>query len=203
MLTIQSPQSTGKTVWGGALVPDEKLRDDFIKLDHHLDAGNKDSLTTAITHWIVELGELDGSLKRDIAKLKGFVTGNRDKIRRPYARTDSEYPRRIVFFATVNDANFLVDDTGNTRFWTIPVTAIDHEHVIDMQQLFAQLAVVFEQGERWWLIEREEQWLEEMNKDRRTVSFAANQQQMDGSTSPFQVEHPVGSRLWGVVGTGG
>jgi hypothetical protein len=32
-------------------------------------------MTTAITHWIVELGELDSSFKKEIARLKAFLTG--------------------------------------------------------------------------------------------------------------------------------
>ena len=119
VLTLQGPQSIGKTAWISALVSLLMLRDAVIRLDHHLDAGSKDSLITAIFHWIVEIGEPDSSFKKDIARLKGFITGDRDKVRRPYARVDSEYPRRTVFCATVNDQHFLIDDSGNTRWWTI------------------------------------------------------------------------------------
>ena len=36
------------------------------------------------------------------------------------------------------------------------VIAINFEHGIDMQQLFAQLAVDLEKGEQWWLTPEEE-----------------------------------------------
>lgn len=170
VLTLQGPQSIGKTAWISALVPDPILREMAIKLDHHLDASNKDSLITAISHWIVEIGELDSSFKKDVARLKGFLTGDKDKVRRPYGRTDSEYPRRTVFCATVNDANFLVDPTGNTRWWTIPVTKINFNHDIDMQQLFAQIAIDFENGDPWWLTHAEEACLEEFNAQHRSIS---------------------------------
>jgi predicted P-loop ATPase len=170
VLTLQGPQSIGKTAWINALVPDQVLREHVIKLDHHLDAGNKDSLLTAISHWIVEIGELDSSFKKDVARLKGFLTGDSDKLRRPYDRTNSEYPRKTVFCATVNDTNFLVDATGNTRWWTIPVISIIYEHGIDMQQVFAQLAVDFEKGEPWWLTPDEEKCLESYNKQHRNIS---------------------------------
>ena len=170
VLTIQGPQGVGKTAWINALVNDSVLQDSLLKLNHHLDAGNKDSIITAACHWIVEIGELDSSFKTDIARLKGFLTADRDKVRRPYARSDSEYPRRTVFCATVNDSNFLVDPTGNTRFWTIPVTHIDFKHDIDMQQLFAQAAILYEEGEQWWLTGEEEQCLESFNKVHRNIS---------------------------------
>lgn len=170
VLTLQGAQSLGKTTWISTLIPDAALRELAIKLDHHLDAGSKDSLLTAIAHWIVEIGELDSSFKKDIARLKGFLTSDRDKVRRPYARVDSEYPRRTVFCATVNDPNFLVDSTGNSRWWTIPVVKIDYAHGIDMQQLFAQLAIDFQDSAKWWLTPDEEELLETQNKSHRSIS---------------------------------
>ncbi len=125
---------------------------------------------TAITHWIVEIGELDGTFKKDIALLKGFLTLDQDKIRVPYGRADSEYARRTVFMATVNEEHFLVDPTGNTRFWTIPVIDINYEHDVDMQQVFAQMAVDYENGVPWWLTREEEALLEMHNANHRTVS---------------------------------
>lgn len=170
VLTLQGPQAIGKTSWISSLVPDAILRDGVLKLDHHLDAGNKDSIITAVCHWIVEIGELDSSFKKDIARLKGFLTADRDKVRRPYGRADSEYPRRTVFCATVNEHDFLVDSTGNSRWWTIPVASINYQHGIDMQQLFAQLAVDFQNDSQWWLTLEEEQLLELHNKEHRKVS---------------------------------
>jgi len=163
VLTLQGDQSIGKTAWIMSLVP-PCMRADFLKVDHHLDAGNKDSILSAISHWIVEIGELDSSFKKDVARLKGFLTSTGDKVRRPYAKADSEYPRRTVFCATVNHSNFLVDTTGNSRWWTIPVIAIDFKHEIDMQQLFAQIAEEVKAGCEWWLNPEEEQLLAEQNK---------------------------------------
>ena len=170
VLVFQGPQGIGKTSWLSSLVPNPVLRDVVVKVDHHLDANNKDSILGAITHWLVEIGELDSSFRKDFARLKGFLTSDSDKVRRPYARTESEYPRRTVFFATVNDENFLVDHTGNTRWWTIPLEAINYEHGIDMQQVFAQLAEDLDKGGHWWLTKDEEQLLETCNSEHRTNS---------------------------------
>ena len=171
VLTLQGPQGIGKTTWGKRLISDEILSDEVIKTDHHLDGGSKDSRLTAVTHFIVEVGELEASFKRDVARLKGFLTADSDKLRRPYGKADSEYPRRTVFYATVNQADFLVDHTGNSRWWTLPVTDIDYDHDIDMQQLFAQLAVDFETGEEWWLDPDEEQALARRNRRHNSFSL--------------------------------
>jgi len=170
VLTFQGNQSIGKTSWIRNLINDEALRETVIKVDHHLDTSNKDTLLGAIAHWIVEIGELDSTFRKDVARLKGFLTSDQDKLRRPYARGESEYARRTVFAATVNDRDFLVDSTGNTRWWTLPVEAINYEHGIDMQQVFAQLAEDFHKGEPWWLTRQEEAALEECNRDHLNIS---------------------------------
>lgn len=173
VLTLQGPQGLGKTSWCRSLVPDSVLRDEVIKLDHHLDGG-KDSQIGAITHWIVEIGELDSSFRKDVARLKGFLTNDRDKVRRPYDKTEAEYQRRTVFLASVNQRDFLVDPTGNSRWWTLPCKAIDYEHGIDMQQLFAQLATLLEEGEQWWLTSDEEAELEFRNAQYRSFSLVVD-----------------------------
>lgn len=173
VLTLQGPQGVGKTSWVKSLVTDAKLRDDVVKLDHHMDVGNKDTILGAIGHWLVEIGELESSFKKDIARLKGFLTSDSDRVRRPYDRRESEYPRRTVFLATVNDANFLTDPTGNTRWWVIPVQDLDFQHDIDMQQVFAQLAVDLENGAQWWLTSDEEMMVESLNRRHQTVSAIA------------------------------
>lgn len=173
VLTLQGRQGVGKTSWVKSLVNDPKLRDDVIKLDHHLDGSNKDSILGAICNWIVEIGELESSFRKDLDRLKGFLTADYDRVRRPYGRRESEYPRRTVFLATVNGGQFLSDPTGNSRWWTIAVDDLDYRHSIDMQQVFAQLAIDVERGAEWWLTREEEEQLEAWNRRHRVVSAIA------------------------------
>ena len=167
VLTLQGEQGIGKTSWGLALISDPMLRETVVKVDHHMDGGNKDSLIGAITHFIVEIGELDSSFRKDMARLKGFLTADSDKVRRPYGRTEAEYPRRTIFFATVNESSFLVDQTGNSRFFTIEVERLNYQHTIEMQQVWAQLYVAFQQGDQWWLTGEEEKQLAQINSRHR------------------------------------
>ncbi len=175
ILTLQGAQGIGKTSWFRSLIPAGILRDVSILTGHHLDPGNKDSVTTAIKHWIVEIGELDSSFKKDIARLKGFITQDKDSFRRPYAPTNSEYPRQTVFCASVNEENFLIDQTGNTRFWTLPVISIDYGHNIDMQQVYAQLYNELQDDPVWWLTSEQDRQLEELNQTYKAVSALEEQ----------------------------
>ena len=72
--------------------------------------------------------------------------------------------------ASVNEETFLVDPTGNSRFWTLPAVEINYQHGIDMQQVFAQLAVDLDEGAQWWLTPEEDAALEEQNDAHRAVS---------------------------------
>jgi putative DNA primase/helicase len=170
VLTLQGAQNKGKTNWVRSLVNDPVLQTELIKIDHQLDANNKDSILGAASYWLVELGELDSSFKKDIARIKGFLSSDRDRVRRPYARLESDYARRTVFCATVNEPTFLVDPTGNTRWWTLEVEKINFNHGIDTQQLFAQLAVDLSKGAQWWLTDDENEMLEQCNQKYRAVS---------------------------------
>ena len=169
VLTLQGEQGLGKSTWFGALVPDPALRAEVVKLGHYFDGGNKDTKLEAVRHWLVELGELEGSIKRDFTRLKSFLTDDIDKIRPVYAEVEAEYPRQTVFGASVNKRDFLQDRTGNSRFWVIPVVDLNYLHTIDMQQVFAQLRCEFEQGAQWWLTDTEEVRLAEGNREYEAV----------------------------------
>lgn len=173
VLTLQGPQSIGKTAFIRSLIDDPMLRESTIKLDHHMDASNKDSLLSAIRHWIVEIGELDSSFRKDVARLKGFLTSDIDRVRKPFGRVECDYPRRTVFCATVNDEQFLIDSTGNTRWWTIPVIKVNFNHGLPMQQVFAQVLTDFERGETWWLSKLEEEQLSLLNRNHQQSNAIA------------------------------
>jgi len=137
----------GKTRFFRTLCP-PGLRIDGVMLD----PSDKDSVKMVTSHWLVELGELDGTFnKADVQALKAFMSKQRDDIRLPYARTYSQFPRTTAFMASVNQINFLVDDTGNRRFWPIRITHIDHMHTIPMQQAWAQAWAEVMAGQTWHL----------------------------------------------------
>lgn len=167
VLVFTGAQGVGKTSWFRRLVPQEL----GLTLDGALlDPSNKDHILNAVSHWLVELGELDATFRKaDIARLKSFITSSTDKLRRPYDRRESEYPRRTVFFASVNEDKYLVDDTGNRRWWTVPIASVDYTHTIDMQQVWAEVLHIFRAGEKPWLQPNEAAMLADKNADHEAV----------------------------------
>jgi len=127
---------------------------------------SKDSQLIALRYWIVELGEVDATIRKsDVSALKSFATQAVDTIRRPYAVTESTYGRRTVFGASVNDELYLADPTGNRRFWTVPVVGFRPDQDLDMQQLWAEVLELWRAGERWYLSMAEAKQLGLHNED--------------------------------------
>jgi putative DNA primase/helicase len=152
-LVLQGKQGKGKTFWVTSLDP---CNCNAVKSGGLLDPTNKDSLITHASYWIVELGELDGTFKKaDMARIKSHITNNVDTVRTPYARKNSHFVRRHVYIATVNETRFLIDDTGNRRWWTAEVLNVDLEYLKGlkdkpghMQQVWAEVYHLWCNGEK-------------------------------------------------------
>ena len=166
VLVLIGGQGIGKTTWFRNLAG----RDEFFNEGIGLDPNDKDSLKRAISFWITELGELEGTFKRsDMSALKNFLTRSTDVLRMPWGRRMSEFQRRTVFGATVNQREILIDDTGNSRWWCIPVERMDMIDRRDMQQIWAEVYEDYylrgteDPLGQWWLTKEEEAELARQN----------------------------------------
>ncbi|NOI38694.1 virulence protein [Vibrio sp. 070316B] len=141
-----------------------------------LNPDNKDSVLSCIRSWIIELGELERSTKNSQGALKAFISKEVDTVRPPYSRIDVKKPRQSHFIATVNGTDFLKDQTGNSRYAVIELTApilIDDVNTIlgweysksgrlelvypeKLCQFWLEVKYLYEAGEAWAL-SREEQ----------------------------------------------
>jgi predicted P-loop ATPase len=161
VLVLQGEQGIGKTTWFKKIVPNQNWFMDGITLD----PSSKDSVSQAIKYWIVELGELGSTFKKDMDSLKQYLTKSIDEIRRPYARAESKYPRRTIFCGTVNELEFLKDDTGNRRFWVLPCNEINYNHNVNIKKLWAEVVYLEKQGRIHYLTQEETKILNENNKN--------------------------------------
>lgn len=168
VLVLAGAQNLGKTRFIKALDP---FNCKAVKGGSILDPKDKDCVKTLAGFWIAELGELDATFRKaDIARLKSFITEDYDKLRFAYARKDSSLLRKTTYAATVNDPHFLVDDTGNRRWWTIHVTAINNDHGLDMVQIWAEVYHLWVNGEQTWLTQEEMQGLSIHNKRHEMIN---------------------------------
>lgn len=163
VLVLQGDQYLGKTKWFKSLVPAHL---DVVQDGHLLRVDDKDNVRQACSNWLVELGELDATFRKsDIAALKSFITKKKDVMRRAYAKKDSHFARRTVFFGSVNPKQFLHDTSGNRRYWTVECKHIDHSHNVDMQQMWAEVFAIYQTGERHYLLPDEMARLNRNNEE--------------------------------------
>lgn len=114
-----------------------------------LDPDNKDTIIQGTSVWICELGEIGSTMKRDLDKLKAFMTKPFDEYRPPYGRAVERHPRKTSFCGTVNNIQFLKDDTGSRRWGVIRLKEglkVDFSEIkrLDAGQLWAQVRELVE-----------------------------------------------------------
>lgn len=159
-LVLQGDQGVGKSRWLRALAGS----DQWFREGIHLDVSDRDSVHTATSVWIVELGEVDATFRKsDVAALKAFLTRVADTYRLPYAVAEETYLRRTAYAATVNPHEFLVDETGNRRWWTVPIVRADVAAIeaLDVRQFWLQMRAEARAGQLTYLAEP---WLARLNE---------------------------------------
>ena len=170
VLVFIGKQGIGKTRFFEKLALNSKFFGEGICIDPR----DKDSIIQATSKWISELGEIGSTMKKDMDSVKAFITKSTDEYRTPYGRASLHYPRITSFVGTVNDTEYLIDQTGNRRFVTVPLPpdlVIDYETQIkpfDALQLWAQVYHIVNSQEKeisscFRLTENEKQYLERRN----------------------------------------
>ena len=165
-LVLQGQQGMGKSsffkVLGG------KWFDDSMG-----DGRDKDDLLILDKCWIQEWSEIERVFgRRQAGELKAFLSRNIDNFREPYGRCTKEFPRHSIIVGTVNNAQFLIDITGNRRYWVIPVLlkAIDLEMLRrERDGIWAAAVQAYKAGETWWLSQEEEAICEVNNEQFRVT----------------------------------
>ncbi len=130
---------------------------------------DRDNLLILHQYWALELAEFETiTSKKQAGELKAFLSASTDTFREPYARQSKARKRQSVIVGSVNPDSFLVDETGNRRYWVIPVNVdrIDVEKLAtERDAIWAAAVHAYRQGERWHLTYSEEEKISQLNGD--------------------------------------
>ncbi|MCB9943469.1 MAG: hypothetical protein H6851_07595 [Geminicoccaceae bacterium] len=147
ILILEGRQGTGKSTALASLMPDIRWFADQIA-----DLGTKDSAQDIRGKWLIEISELSAMRRGEIERTKAFVSRGVDHYRPSFGRWSKDFPRQCVFAGTTNDDAYLVDETGNRRFWPVRVGRINIVALnTDRDQLWAEAIAAYRSGEPWWL----------------------------------------------------
>jgi hypothetical protein len=165
MLVLEGRQGLGKStvaaILGGAWHSQDLP-------DFH----SKDAQMVAGSYLVVEIPDLAAFPRSEQEHIKAFVTRTADTFRAPYARYPVTRPRACVFVATHNPtgAGYLPDLTGNRRYWPVAIGEADTMLLAqDRDQVLAEAAHRYRQGEKWWVEDEEQRLLLEAEQEKRVI----------------------------------
>ncbi|MBH8600503.1 virulence-associated E family protein [Thermoactinomyces sp. CICC 23799] len=168
MITLVGPQGIGKS-----------------RIIHKLSKGwftdsldnlnGKDAYESLQGVWLVEMAEMS-AIKRaaDVEMVKKFLSKQYDRYRPPYSRMVEEYPRQCIFIGSTNTFEFLVDKTGNRRFWPFqcvnePVRSLAELTDDEVDQIWAEAVTYYREGYPTYLDPEEDAdtiaWVKEMQHE--------------------------------------
>ena len=156
MLVLIGPQGIGKSTALRILASDVWFTD-AVKAGMN----SKQVIELSEGRLFLEVSELDGLNHKAASAVKAMLSTQRDSSRMSYGRMTTNRQRQFVFFGSTNDSTFLIDDTGNRRFWPVQCKPMAGSKMVDLQglkrdrdQLWAEAVHRFDQGESYELPER-------------------------------------------------
>ncbi len=164
MLILEGPQGRKKSTLLRRIFGDEFFTD---KLS---DIGSKDASQEMSGVWCIEVAEMHRFSAADFNQVKKFLSTQEERYRPPYGRSVIRAPRRVVLAGTINPDGqpYFNDPTGARRFWPVTVgerIAID-DIAADRDQIWAEAAHLYRQGEAWWISEDEQDAVVEAQESR-------------------------------------
>jgi predicted P-loop ATPase len=156
MLVLVGPQNLGKSQFARWLC--SGLATHFIEAQ--INTEDKDTWLRLGSHFIWEVAELQAVTKRqDREALKDFITRDKITTRKAYGRFDVRMSAVASLIGTVNEngTGFLNDPTGNRRFLTCELTAIDWAYTnIDPNEAWAEAAYLYQHRPDSWVLAPDE-----------------------------------------------
>lgn len=115
MIVLQGSQGIGKSSIC------ERLAKGFFSTISLDEIDNKDIIDKMNKTWIGIIDEMDNFNRKEMSKVKTFLSQCQDTVRLAYARNTSVFTRHCIFIGSTNDDTFLRDSTSSVerRFWVI------------------------------------------------------------------------------------
>lgn len=159
-LILQGKQGIGKSTFFSKLYGRRFFSDSLKGTD-------RDNLLILHQYWCLEMAELESITgRKEAGELKAFITSQEDTFRPPYGKVSEPHERQSVLVGTVNPQHFLHDDTGNRRFWVIPVRSRINVREVDevKNSIWSAAVAAYRLGEASILTYEQEQEVNELNK---------------------------------------
>jgi len=148
VLIFSGAQGLGKTTWMKNLVP--RVLSEYY-YGGSINLGNKDTEIQLSENFLINLDELGNLGRKNMSALKEIITKPSIKLRRPYGTVAETMPRRASFMGSINNLEFLTDNTGNRRFLCFEVLGINKDHGLNLDLVYAQATSLFFSKYKYWM----------------------------------------------------
>jgi hypothetical protein len=139
---LEGPEGVNQSTVIRVLAGDENFSDQSV-----LNVSDREAQEQLEGVWLHESADLTGLRKAEVEKVKAFASRQVDRARPAYGRVREDRRRRNTQWATTNDDAYLASQTGNRRFWPLPVGRIDVEALRrDRDQLWGEAATLEAEG---------------------------------------------------------
>jgi len=142
VFTLHGPQEIGKSMFFEWSVPNE------IYNEENIDPTDKDSILSLSRYLILNMDDIDSLNKKEVYKLKAFISKGSVTKRVSYGRNDEKFDRVASFVASTNKSDILVD-SSNTRWIILKVKNFDwrgYTKEVSPLQLWAQADVLLKEN---------------------------------------------------------
>lgn len=165
ILALIGRQGCYKSTFFRFLLPPE-LRKYYFE-EKAIDAIDKDYELRLARNLLINFDDMKALNRQNLNKLKAVVTQKFVNVRAPYDRYPTYLPRRASLAATGNEAEFLIDPTGNRRWIVANVDSIDNPHIanINYEGIYAQVYSLLNSDFQTWFPDEEIKLINERNKE--------------------------------------
>lgn len=147
---------------------------------------DKDGQIALVENFIINLDELAVFSKADLNALKTTMSKDKVKVRLPYAKRATPVLRRVSFFGSTNDLEFLTDHTGSVRWLCFEIDRIDwsYKDKIEINQVWAQAYYLYKNGFKYELTGEEvtENEVRNAQHQKQTLEFELLQRYFEPGT---------------------
>lgn len=173
LIIVSSKQGKHKTTWLGSIVPEE------LRLKYYypssFNAHNKDHEKYLATKILINLDEMSSFNKTDVETFKSKITQPQVVLRLPYGRTDIHVKRRASFCGSINDRQFLRDETGSRRWFVIEIDDIKYDIDFDVSKMYSQALQLYRDGFEFWF---DGEFINEMEKKNAEYTQATMEEEL-------------------------
>lgn len=119
-----------------------------------IDMRDKTAVEKLMGVWVAEIQEMDGFNRVDSETVKSFLSSQGDNFRPAYGKRTIKRKRQFVLVGTANKDDFLIDETGNRRYFPIrvgirkPNKSVFTDLKEEIGQIWAEAVLFWRLGEK-------------------------------------------------------